>query len=133
MMLEFVVSGTPASQQARNRQRVRDWMQDVESAVRLEWESEPPRGGNVMVTINYFFDGVSLDVDNVPKPILDALKGLIFADDAQVTDWLCRKRNVKLELDIERPSPLLLTTFDRRDQFLHIQVADAPTQEVASW
>ena len=79
------------------------------------------------------FDGVSLDVDNVPTPILDALKGLIFADDAQVTDLLCRKRNVKLELDIERPSPLLLTTFDRRDQFLHIQVADAPTQEVAPW
>ena len=133
MQLEFVVEGTPASQQARKRQRVSDWMRDVERAARLKWESEPPRGGNVMVTINYFFDGVSLDVDNVPKPILDALKGLIFADDTQVTDLLCRKRNVKLALDIERPSPLLMTTFDRRDQFLHILVADAPTQEVAPW
>ena len=29
-----------------------------------------------MVTITYFLDSSPLDVDNVPKPILDALRGL---------------------------------------------------------
>ena len=77
--------------------------------------------------------GEALDVDNVPKPILDAMSGLVFADDAQVTDLLCRKRDVKLPLDIDRPSPLLLGTFDRRDEFLHVLVTDTPTMEVVPW
>ncbi len=34
-----------------------------------------------MVTITYVYDEVPLDVDNIPKPILDALKGLVFSDD----------------------------------------------------
>lgn len=86
-----------------------------------------------MVVISYFYDEESLDVDNVPKPILDAMRGVVFADDGQVTDLLCRKRDVKLPLDIDSASPLLLGTFDRRDQFLHVLVTGSPTKEMAQW
>lgn len=129
---EFVVTGAPVSQQARRRELVRGWGQEVQRAASLRWDTEPVAEG-IMVIISYFFDGEALDVDNVPKPILDAMSGLVFADDAQVTDLLCRKRDVKLPLDIDRPSPLLLGTFDRRDEFLHVLVTDTPTMEVAPW
>lgn len=86
-----------------------------------------------MVIISYFYDEESLDVDNVPKPILDGMRGLVFADDGQVTDLLCRKRGVKLPLDIDRASPLLLGTFDRRGEFLHVLVTDTPTEETGQW
>ena len=100
----------PVSQPARRRELVRGWGQEVQRAASLRWDTEPVAEG-IMVIISYFFDGEALDVDNVPKPILDAMSGLVFADDAQVTDLLCRKRDVKLPLDIDRPSPLLLGTF----------------------
>ena len=40
----------------------------------------PPRA--IVETITYFFDGAALDVDNIPKPILDALKGVVYFDDS---------------------------------------------------
>ena len=85
-----------------------------------------------MVTITYFYDRVSLDVDNIPKPILDALKGLVYLDDEQVTDILCRKRNLNVELRIENPSMVLAQGLSRADQILYIVIDDAPDQGVIS-
>ncbi len=82
------------------------------------------------MTINYFFEGRSLDIDNVPKPVLDALKGLVYVDDTQVSDLLCRKRLWGAALRIQAPTPLLLETRSRFRQFLHVTVHPALTQEV---
>ena len=83
-----------------------------------------------MVTITYFYDRVSLDVDNIPKPILDALKGLVYLDDEQVTDIICRKRNLNTELRIENPSSVLAQGLSRANQFLYVVIDDAPDQGV---
>jgi Holliday junction resolvase RusA-like endonuclease len=37
--------------------------------------------GPIMLTITYFYDSISMDVDNLPKPISDALRGLVYLDD----------------------------------------------------
>ena len=50
---------------------------------------EFPEIGPIMLTITYFYDAVEIDVDNILKPILDALKGLLYMDDNQITDILC--------------------------------------------
>ena len=50
--------------------------------------------GPVAVTITYFYNTTPLDVDNIPKPILDGLKGMVYQDDDQVFDMLCRKRDL---------------------------------------
>jgi crossover junction endodeoxyribonuclease RusA len=83
-----------------------------------------------MLTITYFYEGVSMDIDNLPKPISDALKGLVYLDDEQVTDVLCRKRNRNSNLRIENPSSILAEGFSRGSQFLYILVEEAPNQEV---
>ena len=86
-----------------------------------------------MVTITYLFEGASLDVDNIPKPILDAIKGLVYVDDSQVSDLLCRKRDMKGDLRIANPSSLLLETLRDSEQFLHVAVVSAMGQENAAW
>ena len=74
--LEFIVEGIPVSQQTRNRRRrLEKWRQDVGSAASRVWNEEASTAGALMVTITYVYDEVPLDVDNIPKPILDALKG----------------------------------------------------------
>ncbi len=82
-----------------------------------------------MLTITYFYEEVSLDVDNIPKPILDALKGLVYVDDNQVTDIVCRKRNLH-GARIENPPSVLAEGFDRGNEFLYVVVEDAPDQGV---
>ena len=130
---ELVVPGPPVSQQARRRQRVRDWSDQVQRAAQPDWGDSPPAGGDVMVTITYFFDGNPLDVDNIPKPILDALKDTIYVDDMQVTDLLCRKRDIGGSLQLENASSILLETFGQGDQFLHIAVTEAQSGGLTSW
>ena len=86
-----------------------------------------------MVTITYLYKGTSMDVDNLPKPILDALKGLVYSDDGQVSDLLCRKRDLNGDLRIHNPSSVLLETLRNSEQFLHIAVNNEPSQGVAAW
>lgn len=105
----------------------------MQSVAEQYWDAEPPFAGEVLVTITYFFRDGSPDVDNMPKPILDALKGLVYSDDSQVTDLLCRKRDRNRDIQFQNPSPMLLETLGQSEQFLHITVANAPNLEVQSW
>ena len=81
-----------------------------------------------MVSITYFFAGNAPDVDNVPKPILDALEDLIYANDSQVSDLCSRKREIHRVLRVQNPT--LLGPLQASQPFLHIKVAEAPSQEV---
>ena len=83
-----------------------------------------------MLTVMYFYDDVAMDLDNLPKPILDALKGLVYLDDDQVTDIVCRKRNRNSDLRLENPSSFLGEGFRRGNEFLYIMVGEVPNQEV---
>lgn len=85
-----------------------------------------------MLTITYFYDKVAMDVDNIPKPISDAMKGLVYLDDEQMTDILCRKRNLSSVLRVDNPSETLAEGFSRGNEFLYIIVDTAPNQEVIS-
>ena len=70
-----------------------------------------------------------MDINNLPKPISDALKGLVYRDE-QVTDIVCRKRNLNRELRLENPSLVLAEGFSRGNQFLYIVIEEAPDLEV---
>ncbi len=89
-----------------------------------------PVAGPVMFTITHFYDNVEVDADNLPKPIIDALKGLVFLDDSQLTDLICRKRNLRSNLRVVNPSGVLDEGLRRSDDFLHIVITEAPDQEV---
>ena len=91
---------------------------------------ELPVTEQVMLTITYFYEGNSLDVDNIPKPILDALNDLVYGDDTQVTDLVCRKRYLNGDLRVVNPSSALAEGFNRGNEFLYVVVEDAPDQEV---
>ena len=127
--LEFVLHGSPVSQQTKRRQRLTEWKRDVRIAARQHWRMAPPFPGEVMVSITYFFTDTAPDVDNVPKPILDALKELIYADDSQVSDLFSSKRDIYRVLRVRNPT--LLGPLQTSEPFLHVKVAEAPSQEVA--
>jgi len=106
----------------------------VQEAAKRQGNLGSPSTGKLKAAITYFFfDYTPLDVDNIPKPILDALIGLVYADDAQVTDVLCRKRNRSEDLRIRDPSQILRARLRGQGQFLHIVVDGAMSREVTQW
>ena len=83
------------------------------------------------MTITYFFQDAAPDVDNIPKPILDALTGIVYVDDEQVSDLLCRKRDLDADLVIRNPSAELMGYLRDSRQVVHIQVNEARSLEVS--
>ena len=71
-----------------------------------------------------------VDVDNLPKPILDALSGMIFADDHQVTDLLVRKRPLQTAR-IETHTPRELVQYIGGDMaVIHVLISAVLNPEV---
>ena len=127
--LEFVVDGPPVSQQARRRELVREWIDYVRAAAQRYWDTRELFTDEVAVTITYFFDGTGLDVDNIPKPILDALTGLVYADDVQVSDLPCRKRRLE-NVRTRNPSRMVQESIGNGEPFTHILVEEGRIDEV---
>ena len=93
-------------------------------------QGESPTEEVVTVTIIFVHDNLRIDVDNVSKPILDALTGLILKDDAQVTDLICRKRNLNEDLMIRSNSRILIDSLDDGKPFVYLHVEESPVHEV---
>lgn len=129
--LEFVVDGDAVSQQSRRSGLRREWRERVRyAAERAMPEDAEAVAGTIMVSIAYFYDAVDIDVDNLPKLILDALKGLVFADDAHVADLLCLKRRVAPDTAVETESELLEDSVNEGRAFTYVRVEEANLLEV---
>ena len=94
MLVEFLIEGPPVSQQARRRQRVKDYTEEVRARALLAYAGREPYLGMARVEITFFYDTRAGDVDNIAKPILDGLKGVVLADDGQVMDIVVSKRPI---------------------------------------
>ncbi len=128
---EFIIDGPPVSQQARRTKRVLQWKQEVRRAAQQVWPAgELPVTEPVMIAITYFYGGASMDVDNIPKPVLDALKGLVYMDDEQLTDITCRKRDLNASLRVTNSSSVLAEGLGRGNEFLCVVVKRSLDQEV---
>lgn len=129
---DFVVAGPPVSQQGSGRGK-RNWQRQVERAARARWTGGAPETAADSVAITYFYVSDVHDVDNIPKPMLDALTGIVYDDDRQVTDLLSRKRDLNQNLRIPNPPPLLLSYLGGMTPILHVSIARAQAREVTSW
>lgn len=128
---EFIVDGPPVSQQTRRRERLRAWKIVVRQEAEKYWSAgQKTATGLIMLQITYFYDSVAIDVDNIVKPIQDAIIGLVYIDDDQVTDVLVRKRNLSGNFKVENMTSTLAEGFSRGNEFLHIVIIEAPDQEV---
>lgn len=128
---EFVVTGTPVSPQTGNRRLLRAWRARVTTAAARDWTAFP-LAINLRVTVSYYHAGraVPLDEDNMLKPIQDALNGLIFVDDAQVTDARVRKSPIDDPIHARFASRVLLDAFACGEPFVHVIIESAPDHSV---
>ena len=99
-------------------------MEKVASAARASWPGEVAVfRDEVAVVIVYFHYGESLiDVDNIIKPILDALIGVTFSDDRVVAQVLCRRTMATTGLVIEQPSECLAAGLDLGVDFVYVAI-----------
>lgn len=124
LTFEFVRLGVPCTVQTHNRSRIENYKQDVRRAAVARWPGNShPLIVSVSVVLTYFFTMDIMDVDNIIKPVLDQLKGLVYADDKQVVSVTCRKVGVlSPEAVVAITSPVLASAFRSKSDFLHVLV-----------
>ncbi|RDU37299.1 RusA family crossover junction endodeoxyribonuclease [Neobacillus piezotolerans] len=127
---EFIVDGPPVSQQTRNRTRLLAWKNIVKSAAEVYWPSgDSPSDQRLKISITYYYDSTSPDVDNIIKPIQDSLIGLVYIDDEQIVDTSCSKRDINGSFKVRGLSPVLAKGFSQDNEFLFIKVEEATNLE----
>lgn len=126
---EFTVEGPPVSQQTRRRERLPPWRATVRAAAEVQWTAaSAPLDQGLSLTITYFYEGAPTDVDNIVKPILDSIKGLIYRDDVQITDLVSQRRPLSGPFRIEAVSPILAEALDRGREFIYVRITDSPAE-----
>ena len=77
--------------------------------------------------ITYFFwSATDLDVDNIAKPVLDALKTIVYNDDRQVEEVTVRKTDHTHAIGASDAPPELLPMLYRERHFIHVRCFGPP-------
>ncbi|MFP4220795.1 MAG: RusA family crossover junction endodeoxyribonuclease [Phormidium sp.] len=119
------------SQQTRRRQRLKVWKQQVRQEAETAWpDASPPLTALLGLQVIYFYQDHELDIDNIVKPIQDALIGLVYDDDVQITDILICKRRLDKTFRITNSSSVLEKGLAKNQEFLYILISECPKQEV---
>ena len=127
--IEILVDGTPVSLQAKGRSRVR-WKARVSHAA----QSALPNGAQpikdeVTVCITYFYETDGPDVDNIIKPIQDALNGIVYEDDRQVARTVSQRSRIDGSFRIAGVSEEFAVHLSRGRDFVRIVVSEGPNHE----
>jgi len=121
----FVVSGKPRVQGSKSREA---WKDEVRRAApcRDDWLEGP-----LYLRVDYFFNGeTDLDLDNMIKPIQDALKNCIYEDDKTIHEVHARKFNRNdydlTWFDFDAAASGVQTAPDQPEEFVFVTVAQLP-------
>jgi Holliday junction resolvase RusA-like endonuclease len=130
-LFEFFVEGPPLSQQTRNPSRLREWKEYVRAEAAKLWLDREPERGPLKLTVVYYHErqSVLIDHDNMIKPIQDALAGLIYQNDRQITDAQTRKTCIDGRFRVRHLSATYARAFAGGRQFVYIKIDNAPSHE----
>ena len=130
--LEFLVVGTPVSLQAKRRESVDQWKARIVDASRSTLpEGHFASGNPIAATLFYFPDAeMAGDVDNIVKPVLDALGKHIYVDDRQVQRVLVQKFEPGNVFGFGTPSPKLQDALNRAKPILYIRLSNDPFEDL---
>lgn len=131
--LEFLVAGTPVSLSAKRRESVDQWKRRVIDATRSilpegHFATESPMSATL-----FYFPAAEMagDIDNIVKPVLDALGKHIYVDDRQVHRVLVQKFEPGNVFGFEAPSPILQDAIGTAKPVLYVRLSDDPFEDLA--
>lgn len=129
MLFEFLVPRRPVSHQAKRRANLQSWKAFVRAAAQRIWRDEVAVQVPCQLTIVYFCLDNPADIDNIIKPIQDALVGLVYEDDAAVSDVDSHRRPLTEPFDLTRLPPLLLEAIATGQECVYVRVTAAQPLE----
>ena len=130
--IEFLVRGTPVSHQAKLAKSKDEWKARVRAAS-SEVMPTPHFASDARIGITlYYLPGEPMqgDIDNIVKPILDALSRHVYLDDHQVERLVVQKFEQAEAETFARRTAVLNAAFSGDRPVLYVRVTSDPTEEL---
>jgi Holliday junction resolvase RusA-like endonuclease len=123
MRLEFVVLGPPISNQPSSLPALRNWKATVEAEARQQWNKAILRENLKAILINFHEgDKPSVDVDNMSKPILDVMQGIVYHDDRQIRQLEISHVRIDAPFVFVGASKILVAAIQAGNQFVYVRI-----------
>ena len=127
---EFCVHGRPLSARTRVRTRLAAWQHHVRAAATLNWPAgQAPYDVPVQLRMTHYAPRSHADMDNLIKPIQDALQGVLYLNDRLVKDVTGNWRNIDRITRVHGVSLVLAAALGDGRPFVHIRLWVAPDEE----
>ena len=127
-LFEFLIPRRPLSLQAKNN-RLQTWKTFVRAEAMKHWGEPTIQTGDLRLTLVYLCGQAPPDVDNIIKPIQDALRGLVYSDDALISDVDCHRRSLVGSFDFSRPPQLFMSAVDSQKECVYVKVSRSRSLE----
>jgi crossover junction endodeoxyribonuclease RusA len=129
-LFEILIPRRPVSHQAKNRENLQAWKDYIYGRARNEWIGGTPCVEiGLRLTLVYLCDDSPADIDNIIKPIQDALVGIVYADDALISDVDSHRRFLSDAIDVTNLPPLLIKGATLGEECIYIRVCLAENLE----
>lgn len=129
--LEFLVPGTPVSGQAARAESREAWKAKVKAASSKVIPSPHFASDQRMAVTLYYLPEKPMvgDIDNIVKPILDALSRHLYLDDRQVERVVVQKFEPGAGYQFKQPTAILARALAHRP-VLYVRVSNNPFEEL---
>jgi crossover junction endodeoxyribonuclease RusA len=122
-IIEFLIPRRPVSLQTKSRANLQAWKNYVTGEAAKVWQGTTIGTGDLELLLVYLFDLAPPDTDNIVKPIQDALVGLVFADDALISDVESHRRSLVGTFDLTRLPALLVSGIATGQECVYVKVS----------
>ena len=131
-VVEFTVPGPPVSAQSHNKLLLQTWKNTVRTEARRVCAAlnvNAPMTGSLRFVCTNYYEGPSapLDDDNMVKPIRDALQGIVYVNDKQISDSAVRQTSIDGPVVIRGASLAIALAYCKGDEFVYVKVEPAPS------
>jgi Holliday junction resolvase RusA-like endonuclease len=128
-MIEFVVPKRPVSIQAKNPKTLQEWKDFVYGRALSARRGAPRVGIRYKFTLVHLSEEDPPDINNVIKPVEDALNGLAYPDDKHVVDVTGHRRPISEGIDVTHLPVLLRDAVFLGAECIYVRVSAAGTLE----
>jgi len=128
-IIEFLIPKRPVSLQAKPKSK-QEWKNFVRLHAENNWTGLPPiQDSQLRLTLVYLCDESPPDIDNIIKPIQDALIGLVYEDDSLIADVDSHRRFLSEPLDLTKLPVLLAEGVSRGEECVYVRVNQSQSVE----
>lgn len=126
-IFELLLPRRPLSLQAKKLQA---WKAYVRAEAARRWTIPPSNAAAFQLTLVYLCNTSPVDIDNIIKPIQDALETVVYPADELITDVDSHRRLFTDPFDLTTLPPLLIQGIARQQECVYVRVQAGPANPI---